>query len=672
MDRDIVEQIVSLPAPQTELAVRERFFRNELDRSAVDRIVPVEVLASWERIRQRIGLTERLPPPSPGPSLSRDEPLLSGARVLASLQKLLGSLERITPGAIVMLCNRDGRIIASEEANALGARLANLGLRRGVSLLEHSAGTNAVDLSLRLRTAFATAGRHHTCSVLQDFWMSAAPIVLETGDLRGVVVLIGEGDDVPPPVVELAAFAERLLESHILAADLNERLSQLLDEQKAIVNNISDGLIVLNRDAVVTHMNAHAGRILNVNPETSTGQRFADLLDFEPIIEPIFKTGKGYRDEELVIKTSRRHLHLIDTAVPIKDAAGTVISIVNTFREFGDVRRVAQRIGGNAAFYKFDNIIGEAPAFKSAIESARKTASGQASILLLGESGVGKELFAQATHLESERRNGPFIAINCGALPRDLIESELFGYVGGSFTGANKTGRPGKFELAAGGTIFLDEISEMPLDVQVKLLRVLQEREVVRVGGDQSIPVDFRIVSASNRDLRKMVKDGSFRQDLFYRINVIEIIIPPLRERRDDIPTLAYFYLRNYAKQLNKSAYEIAPKTLQQLVDYDWPGNVRELQNAIERLVNLSDGEVVSGAIHGGASFPGGSPSPAAALDETGLMSFEEHEKRIIGGTLEALNYNITRAADILRLSKPTLYRKVKEYGIELDRKSTS
>ena len=275
----------------------------------------------------------------------------------------------------------------------------------------------------------------------------------------------------------------------------------LIDEQKAIINHIGDGLMVLGRGGIVRHANTVAGRILGIDPVKAIGQPLEKLIDFAPIISPIFSTGAGYVDRELIIDSPARHLHLLDTAIPITNACGSVVSVVNTFREFKRIRRIVGKYAGNHARYKFENIVGKSAGLLEAVGAARKAAKGAANLLLSGESGVGKEVFAQAIHNESERHAHPFIAINCAALPHDLIESELFGHAPGSFTGATREGRPGKFEAADGGTVFLDEISELPLDVEAKLLRVLQEREVTRLGDTRGIPIDVRIICASNRDL---------------------------------------------------------------------------------------------------------------------------------------------------------------------------
>ena len=443
------------------------------------------------------------------------------------------------------------------------------------------------------------------------------------------------------------------------------RLQQLVREQEAIIDHISDGLLVLDRNGVLRYLNEPGGRILGLEPKKSVGRLFADVLDFEPIINPIFQSGRGYIDRELQIRTRRLDLHLVDTAVPIIGADGEVVSIVNTFREMSRVKRLSNRLTGDRSRYRFADILGHSQAIKDAIALGRRAARSDANVLLYGESGTGKEVFAQSIHNDGRRAGGPFVAVNCAALPRDLIESEIFGYAPGSFTGADKSGRPGRFELASGGTIFLDEISEMPLDVQVKLLRVLQERQVTRIGGSASIAVDVRIIAAANRDLRDLVARHAFREDLFYRLNVVRLDLPPLRARREDIPRLLDEYMRRTCAGLHRPVLVLHPRVVAAFEAYDWPGNVRQLQNMVERLVNIVDGDEVSDLPPGWFEEEGRAARPVAQVPYAGVvLSLDEAERMAVRTALEAMNLNITQAAAALGITRATLYAKMKKFGM--------
>jgi transcriptional regulator with PAS, ATPase and Fis domain len=284
--------------------------------------------------------------------------------------------------------------------------------------------------------------------------------------------------------------------------------------------------------------------------------------------------------------------------------------------------------------------------------------------LLLGETGTGKELFAQSIHNQSPRRDHPLLAINCGAIPRELLESELFGYVEGSFTGARRGGRPGKFELADGGTVFLDEIGDMSADMQVKLLRVLQTGEVNRVGEHKPISVDVRIIAATNVQLRNEVDRGNFREDLFYRLNVFPIIIPPLRERSEDIIHLARYFLNRCTGVLKKPGIKFSPETEQALVRYAWPGNVRELENVVERAANLADDETINPNLLG---LPEAIVN-GARLKNSNFKRLAEVEKNTIMDSIETANYNLSKASSSLGISRATLYNKIKKYSLQIPR----
>ncbi len=312
--------------------------------------------------------------------------------------------------------------------------------------------------------------------------------------------------------------------------------------------------------------------------------------------------------------------------------------------------------------YRFENILGESPDMLHAFKAIRQVASSNASVLLLGESGTGKELFAQALHQASPRRNRPFIKVACAALPETLLESELFGHEKGSFTGAIAT-RPGRFEAADGGTLFLDEIGDISLTVQVKLLRFLEEREFERVGGNKTFKVDVRIVSATHRDLTKKIADGSFREDLYYRLNVVEIRIPALRERPADLPVLAQHFLKKYAAQNAKDVRSFSDEAMTLLLRHPWPGNVRQLENAIERAVVLTEQPVLNvshfptlrGALepaehgaHSGISIPG---SSLALIEREAILR-----------TVESVGGSTSRAAKILGISPRKIQYKLKDY----------
>jgi transcriptional regulator with PAS, ATPase and Fis domain len=341
------------------------------------------------------------------------------------------------------------------------------------------------------------------------------------------------------------------------------------------------------------------------------------------------------------------------------------------------VQKLVNRFSGAQAIFHFKDVIGESQEIAKVIKVASLAASGNSNILLEGESGTGKEVFAQAIHNRSERRKGPFVAVNCGAIPRELIGSELFGYSEGAFTGAKRGGRPGKFELAARGTLFLDEIGDMPLEQQVALLRVLQDRKITRIGDDKIIPVDFRVICATNKNIVEEIDKGNFRQDLYYRINVVTITLPPLRDHPDDIPKLVNHFLGIIGREWGNKVLGVDQEVIEYLKEYDWPGNIRELQNVVERMINMSEDGLIRlehvpssiSRLHRNLFHQ----EPSSISRAVKVYNEREKRKQILAEneTQEILKLltkhggNITEVAREMRVSRNTVYRKMRHYAID-------
>lgn len=316
--------------------------------------------------------------------------------------------------------------------------------------------------------------------------------------------------------------------------------------------------------------------------------------------------------------------------------------------------------------FGYEGIVGNSPAMQAVFNRLKQVAPTDARVLITGENGSGKELVARALHFNSKRREGPMVAVNCGALSGGVLDSELFGHVKGAFTGALKD-HIGKFESADGGTLFLDEVGEMPLETQVKLLRVIENKEVTPVGSNTARRVDVRIISATNKDLPEQVKKGAFREDLFFRLKVVEIHLPPLRERRGDIPLLAASFMAEFAKQHGKALKAIDQPALNALIAHEWPGNVRELRNTLEEMVVLAPGDTLKlNDVPQNIRGAGPAPVAAAAGDAGGFvdMTMAQIEREVIRHTLEANEGNRERTAKMLEIGERTLYRKLKEYGL--------
>lgn len=465
-----------------------------------------------------------------------------------------------------------------------------------------------------------------------------------------------------------------------LPRGLSEQLRGLGDRLKMadlIFDHIENGAVVTDADGYILYFNRPYAKFLGIEGEDAIGRHVTEILAGSRM-HIVAQTGKAEINE---IFTAKGH-DMVVQRIPIFEN-GKVVAVFGQlmFKEVGDVGRLARNLSVlesklklyekeltslRAARYSFDSIYGSSPALLALKEEARRAALTDLPVLLTGESGTGKELFAQAIHQSSPRRRGPSININCAAIPKELFESELFGYAGGAFTGASSGGKPGKFELADGGTLFLDEIGEMPLDLQPKLLRVLEEKVFERVGGNQVIRSDFRIIAATNRDLAEMVRQKEFREDLFYRLNVVSLNIPPLRERKGDIVSLARHLLDKIAGNHPGSHYRLTEAAERVLANYHWPGNIRELLNVLERTVFTIEGDSIDAC-----DLPFYLSRPVAVRARGTQWSLQEvvaeAEREALRNALKVSGNNKARAAKLLGIHRTVLYKKMTRYKIPLN-----
>lgn len=475
------------------------------------------------------------------------------------------------------------------------------------------------------------------------------PIILD-GKIIGAVAIVQD-------VSEL----ENILEELYYAKELNSELD-------AIIESSFDGIFVTDAQGKTIRINEAYSRITGIKQEEVLGKTMQELVD-EGVYDQsatilVMEKGEPVTISQEV-KTGKT---VLVTGNPVFDENGKVIRVVTNVRDITELNNLRQELEQayqlsqhyqeQLSRYKaHDKYIMQSQKSQDLVDLVLRLGKVDSTVLIQGESGVGKEVVAEMLHSNSLRKDKPLIKINCGAIPETLLESELFGYEAGAFTGAKKGGKMGIFEIANGGTLLLDEISELPLMLQVKLLRVIQEREITRVGGNKAIPIDVRIIAATNRDLREMVERNEFRKDLFYRLNVVPVLVPPLRERKDEIPALATHFIHRFNNKYNLNK-RLDEGVLQRFLEYDWPGNVRELENVIERAIVTSPGNIILEE----HCFTKNSKDN----DDIGnlQLAVENLEKKLI---TDALNkYGTTRkAAQILGISQPTVVRKAAKYGIK-------
>ncbi|HWQ78563.1 MAG TPA: sigma 54-interacting transcriptional regulator [Anaerovoracaceae bacterium] len=445
-----------------------------------------------------------------------------------------------------------------------------------------------------------------------------------------------------------------------------------IDELIPILDSISDAIFIDDAQGFTIWINKASEELYKIKRKDIIGKHVS-FLEREGIFTPsVARLVMDRKKEVSIIHQNKDGKRLLTTGIPIMDAENNMSKIITTSHDTtelinlqNELESVQNALSGLKAQEGFSDIVANSPSMYSVIQLTRRLSDVDSTVLITGESGVGKGVIARLLHENGSRRGYPFVKVNCGAIPENLIESELFGYESGAFTGSRKEGKKGLFETADKGTIFLDEISELPLNLQVKLLQVIQEREIVRVGGVESIPINVRIIAATNKDLMFLVHEGKFREDLYYRLNVVPIGIPPLRERPEDIIPMIRIFLNQNNKKM-KEHKEIDSRAIAILIKYPWPGNVRELQNIIERLVITTKGTMI---------LPENLPSficeTAKGADSTeipaekGLKSALDHAEREI--LIKAQKqYKTTRAiAKALGVSQPTIVRKFQKYRID-------
>src|SRR6266436_159328 len=657
------EPFSTFPHPDQEkrvLAAWEQFLRGcELPPHAVRDVIE----GSWERCTSSGVDPERSQAAMPLPE--------EALRTLQHAHRdLIGASVSITEqakdflsesGTIMILTDPAGVILETVGDPATMETARNIRLETGAHWDERACGTNAIGTALSILGPVQVHGAEHFCSGIKP-WTCSATVIRDPihGEVLGVLDVSGRKDSFSRHCLTLAVIAAGRIEGEVArrAMELRHRLLQA-----SLGRPSAGGLILFDHKGRLVEVDPHAARSLRtmgIQLESALGQR-VDALD----TDREKGAGKGRLPEWL-------RADWVEPILRGGEQVGTIVTLPEPVRwgkgrPGGEsrlpTRGIALDPGGS-----IDRIVGTSVLLRRALEKAKLLAKVDVPVLLLGETGVGKESFARAIHEEGNRKDGPFVVLNCGGLPRDLLASELFGYVDGAFTGARRSGMVGKIESANGGTLFLDEIGEMPLELQPYLLRVLEGGEVYPLGGAKPRMVEFRLVAATNKDLRAEVTAHRFRSDLFYRISVTSLHIPALRERREDIPALVEHFSRDAALRHGARMKQFEPEALSALGRYTWPGNIRELRNVVEGAVLMAPGEAVTVS-----DLP---PDITASLEEAraktsaptsapAVVDLEAAERAAISAAIVACQGNLTLVAKELRISKSTLYLKVKKYGLD-------
>jgi PAS domain S-box-containing protein len=561
-----------------------------------------------------------------------------------------------TSNFIVILNDEEGCILNIIGNDYMLQKAFETALVPGAYMGEKYIGTNGMGTALYEGKPLQVSGNEHYIEVFHNWTCSGAPIRDHEGKITGCLDLTGDKELVNSHTLGMVAAAANAIENMLKIRAYNEEIAKNKIYIETIINSFPSVIFTSDFEGNIKLINKHSASILGYSEDEIKKMNAKGIIfGWERIIERIKGNESIFQEDvDVNLKLNKSEVNL--SAYPILNNKGTSIEIVFVIKDVKKMRKLANRVIGSKAIYTFDKVIGEDEEFLKIVNFSKKVADSKSTILIMGESGTGKEIFAQSIQNYSNRREEPFVALNCAAIPKNLIEAELFGYVEGAFTGAKQGGQPGKFEIADGGTIFLDEIGEMPYELQTRLLRVMEEGTIRRIGSTEEKPIDVRIIAATNRNLKEEVEKGNFRKDLYYRLNVLPIRLPSLRERKGDIPLFLEYFMERKSKKLNKRKVELSSEYMEYLKEYEWPGNIRELENLVELIINT---ETIPLNLNNKISIKN---DKDAATSEN--MSLEELEHIHIKRALKKYGYNITHASNALGISRNTLYRKMEKYGI--------
>lgn len=624
-----------------------------------DKAVRPIIQQSWQRCKQykldyKNGRGRRASSKKLKEIMSKNKELLKVARpIMENLQKFVyGS------GFIIILTDDEGYIIESIGDEKIKEEAERMNFSIGALWTEEEVGTNAIGLCIKENKPIQVIGAEHYCETHHPWTCSAAPIHDDKGNLIGVLDMSGSCHKAHKHTLGIVVAAAYSIENELSLLKSHELIA-------TTVNSISEGMIMVDKNYKINMVNHVAERILGVKRGKIIGRDLRSILK-DVVFEDILSMKSSCLEKtdcDFIVGSNRITCNVKIT--PVKTGSQP-IGMVIMFREMKYLHNTINIVTGNKATYTFDDILTKNDKMKKTIKDAKKFARTRGCVLIEGESGTGKELFAHSIHNYSNRKDGPFVAVNCASIPRDLVESELFGYERGAFTGAAKEGKPGKFELANGGTIFLDEIGELPLDLQAKLLRVLDSYTITRIGGKYGKKLDVRVVCATNRKLLEEVKRKNFREDLYFRLNVFKLSIPPLRERKEDIK----LYINYFVNRLNNVNFiykRVSASFIAFAENYIWRGNVRELENVVERAYYLCDDNIITEKYLPDEIRYYKLLDKRKGQDNNQPMSIEEAEKQTIINALLYTKGHVIEAGKKLNMSKSTIYRKINKYNIDVN-----
>lgn len=530
----------------------------------------------------------------------------------------------------------------------------------GGSWTEQECGTNGAGTVLETHRPIMIHATQHYCRYYHSYSSCAAPIFDPSGKYIGCIALVTRYNKTRNSYLGMTVSTAKAIENDLRVQRALTESHLAASFQKTVIASIPEALITIDNQGFVTLVNESARKMFTLQFRQIEGKHIRSIFGAQnERFLNLLNRSDALTDAEVRIFTNNQPNDYTLTCNPILSHNGEMIGKILILNELKRAKSLVTKMIGARASLCFDDICGKSPRFLETINQAKMVSQSASSILLLGKSGTGKDIISQAIHNASPRKNGPYVAINCAAIPRDLITSELFGHMEGSFTGSRRGGSQGKFELADGGTIFLDEIAETPLELQAVLLRVIEDKSITRIGGERVRPVDVRIIAATNKDLREEIKKGTFREDLFYRLNVFSIQMVPLSERLDDIPLLVDLFVRKSSDTMGKKINRIDEEIIEKFMNYSWPGNVRELQNVIERMMNyVTTDELTVNLIPKEIVQNQQAPEITYTLEAPKDMEYQILKKMM------GMNLSKKEMAKKMKIARSSLYRKLKQHNL--------
>ncbi len=627
------------------------------------------VLDGWKRSKARgLDAFEAFPPKSISPASAgaEDRPFIEAIRSCVEASMRGHQALNIT----WLLCGARGEILhVGPTPQVIKDALAPHTLEPGICLDEERAGSNAVSLAIESMKPSFCAGHEHYLKRLHPFACAAAPFYRLDGSPAGFASLVAPSSDYDGvKLLGMVMILVQTIDRDLRLGNFRTVCASLKKIQSRLCSPDAEATIVLSRSGHVRQINPEAAKLLSLTSLSAVEEKPLDALaSFSPPIKDVAQSAIACEGKPMEIRLPDKTIEVVYDKIPLFSETEEFVGVVLAMREKGSSKK-------ESSFHKskfaFKDIIGKTQSIMMAKELAQRAAKTSVNVLLTGASGTGKEMFAHSIHTASDRRRHPFISINCAAIPREIAESELFGYAPGAFTGAVKGGNIGKLESANNGTVFLDEIGDMPLELQSKLLRVLEDKTITRIGDSREVPINIRVIAATNKDISELLEEGKFREDLYYRLSVTAIHLPSLANLREDIPELAQSFVNYFNAVMGKKVKGIAPEIIESMQKYPWPGNIRELRNAIEFAVMVNAGEEwigwkdIPGKLRNEMLYSG--PSETQLHDPLfhERQGIENSERALYLKAIEMAGGNMSKAAKILNVGRATLYRKMKRFGI--------